>query len=1026
MERNKLGKLNWRFGVTKVVFMCFWCLSSFGECYNLDVNHSIPLHGPSGSLFGYSVLLHKYGQQPWLVVGAPVANSSFDQSVKNPGAIYKCKITEGAGCEQIQIGVRSYTSCGKTCYAETDNQWLGVSLSRQQSDGLMLACGHRWKNVFYSRKDNQNKLPHGVCYKLDANLIQSSPLIPCYRDHQRKFGEAYGSCQAGMSNFLTEGLIVMGAPGTSYWTGSVLVYNTSSNVLSAYVDDGSTVVYGSYLGYSVSAGHFSHSDNTEVVGGAPQHGQTGKAYIFQVQSNTLKIIFEAKGNKLGSYFGASVCAVDLNSDGLSDLLVGAPMYSTVREEGRVHVYINQGEADMKEEKFELVGSDSYAARFGETITNLGDIDDDGFPDVAIAAPQEEDLHGAIYIYNGRKRGIAQTFSQRITGSVLGNAFKMFGQSVSGGVDVDGNGYPDVAVGAFLSDSAVVLRTRAVVVVEAFMMLPPSVNRSQLLCSELGQPAVCIEASVCFIIKGRRISGHIGLLYNLTVDVQRKEGFPPRFYFTGNGTSNTTAGRIKVKHDQLTCVNHQAYMRRDVRDIFTPIYFEAKYELADHNVIKTGSRSFPPLRPVLQQREGQSNLVANKTEFARYCTWVNCSANLQVSARLVLPQTHKNMSYFALGNGKTIMLNVTLVNAGDDAFLPVLHLRYPNNLYFIKVLNAEERHVNCKPAEEDKMPVGMDCSVGSLFISTFEKLKISFLLDVNHSSNAGDLDITVNATCDNFEKEDFRADNFAQLKLPLRYGIDLNIHGFVSPTAFIFGEQEKSIGCYTEKFNYTFKVLNAGPSRALDAKIEISIPNALVPHPYRLLNIVEIQSSLGWCYMNNSARDTSGDCNVPKPYFIEDLVFFFSKILKRRMYCMKRDGDCLNIVCKLGDMDIGKEATIQMEVELNPAVLQISPGRQAIMVIESSAIALPREDPFNIYIKENPFTKVDLEAHFNQKPTKGVEAFVTAVSLGIGVLILALLIYCLWMAGFFKREYKKKENEIHRDSWDYVPKNESIS
>ncbi|KAJ8253131.1 hypothetical protein GJAV_G00209470 [Gymnothorax javanicus] len=1025
MERKKPGKVRWRFGVPKAVFVYFYCLCSHADCYNLDVDHSIPLSGPKGSLFGYSVLLHKYRHQNWLLVGAPVANSSFDQSIRNPGAIYKCKIAERTECEQMQIGIRSNQSCGKTCFAEMDNQWLGVSLSRQPSGRSILACGHRWKNVFYSRKDNQHKLPHGVCYKLEADLIQSSPLIPCYKDHQRKFGDAYGSCQAGMSNYLTEGLIVMGAPGTFYWTGSVLVFNTSSKVLAAYVDERNAVDYGSYLGYSVSAGHFSHPDNMEVVGGAPQHGQTGKALIFQVHSNMLNIIFEAKGHKLGSYFGSAVCAVDLNSDGLSDLLVGAPMYSTVREEGRVHVYMNQGAANMKEEEFQLTGSDSYAARFGETITNLGDIDDDGFPDVAVAAPQEEDLQGAVYIYNGRKSGIARTFSQRITGSVLGNAFKMFGQSISGGIDVDGNGYTDVAVGALLSDSAVILRVRAVVTVEAFMLLPPSVNRSEPLCSDSGQPSVCFNATLCVRVRGKRISGNIGLQYNLTVDVRRKEGFPPRFSLTGNGTSNTTSGRIRAKHEQLTCFAHQVLMRRDVRDIFTPIYFEATYELGDHNVIRSGAKGFPALKPILQQREGRSNTVLNKTEFARHCAWTNCSSNLQLSARLVLPQTHRNLSYFALGNGKTIMLNVTLVNAGDDAFLPVIHLRYPSNIYFIKVLNTEERHVTCKPAEEEKIPVGMDCGVGSLSMGSLEKLKISFLLDVNHSSNAGDLNITLRARCDNYEKEEYLHDNFAQLTLPLRHGIGLNVHGFVSPTAFIFGEVENS-ACYTERFNYTFKVLNAGPSRALDTKVHIDIPKALVPYPYRLLNIVEIQSTLGSCHAINFTRDTSEDCPVPKPYFFEDLVFFFSKTLTRRMYCMKYDSECVNVLCKLGDLDIGKEVTIQMEVELNPAVLQISPGRQGIMVIETSATASPREDGYNLFIQENPIAVVDLEGHFNQKPTKKVEAFVTAVSLVLGVLILALVIYCLWMVGFFKRGYKMKEEDAHRDSWDYVPKNESIS
>lgn len=50
---------------------------------------------------------------------------------------------------------------------------------------------------------------------------------------------------------------------------------------------------------------------------------------------------------MGSYFGSSLCAVDLNGDGFSDLLVGAPMFSEIRDEGQVTVYINRGNVSTK-------------------------------------------------------------------------------------------------------------------------------------------------------------------------------------------------------------------------------------------------------------------------------------------------------------------------------------------------------------------------------------------------------------------------------------------------------------------------------------------------------------------------------------------------------------------------------------------------------------------------------------------------------------------------------------------------------
>uniref|UniRef100_A0A3P8ZVN9 Integrin alpha-2 domain-containing protein n=1 Tax=Esox lucius TaxID=8010 RepID=A0A3P8ZVN9_ESOLU len=984
MERRKPGNLNccWSF-----LLAYLWCGSIY--CYNLDVSHPVSFSGPDGSLFGYSVLLHKNRRNTWLLVGAPVANSSINSSVRKPGAIFKCSISDKRECQEIPTPVLD--SCGKTCEAERDNQWLGVSLSRQPSDGHVLACGHRWKNVFYSNKENLNKLPHGICYKYDADLKHSIQLIPCYKDHQRKFGDDYASCQAGIANFLTEDLMIMGAPGTSFWTGSVLVYNTSTGARSAYVDEDNPVDFGSYLGYSVGAGHFLHPDSTEIVGGAPQHKQTGKAYLFRVVDNILKIVTEVKGHKMGSYFGSSVCAVDLNGDGLSDLLVGAPMYSTVREEGRVHVYINQGAANMKEAEFQLVGSDSYAARFGESITDLGDIDDDGFHDVAVGAPQEEELRGAIYIYNGRKTGIAQTFSQRITGSLLGNDLKMFGQSVSGGIDVDGNGYQDVAVGSFLSDKAVVLRTRPVVVVEATMPLPLRLNRSVAACSDHGLPAVCINATVCFKVRDQRFKGVTELQYNLTADTHHKASFPSRFYFHGNGTSNTTTGWVRARNDQLTCVTHQAFMKKDVRDVFTPIYFEVVYALKNPSFRSGESRNFPPLIPILQQRGGRSNLVVNKTEFARYCSLENCSSNLQVSVHLVLPQKHKNMSYFALGNGKTIMLNTTLVNTGDEAFLPKLQLRFPSNLHYIKVLDAEDMFVSCDISEESKSIVGVDCNVGNLYFSSGAK---------------------VGVTQDNYEKEDLLHDNSATLMLPLRYGVDINIHGFVTPTSFVFGDQGPTPDdCYTETFNYTYKVLNIGPSRSLNTIVEIDIPKILAKYPYQLLNITNVQTSLGECAIKDGSIQVENHCDVPRSLFIEELIFFFfSKSSRRKMFCSYGDDLCLTLECRLGDMDIGKEASIHMEVKLNPNVLQILPGRHGVMLLESTGIVQsPREDPHNTLLLRSSVAQI---SNSNTRVQQ----------LCINVHYLKLKLALPPQAGFFKRQFKK-DNDIRRDSWDYVPKNE---
>ncbi|XP_023276644.1 integrin alpha-4 [Seriola lalandi dorsalis] len=992
--------------------------------YNLDQDHSLEFRGSPSSMFGYSVLLHHHKAHNWLVVGAPVENSTSNPSIQSPGAVYRCNITaESRHCHRMSADV---LSCGKTCEAESDHQWLGVSLSRQPGDkgGHVMACAHRWKNVYYSKKDSQNhKLPNGVCYRYGSDLSHGRPMIPCYRDHQRKFGEDYGSCQAGISNFLTEDLIIMGAPGTSYWMGSVLVFNTSSGGMSVYLDDDTgSVSFGSYLGYSVGAGHFLSPTTVEVVGGAPQYNQRGKVFIFTVVENMLRVISEVSGKELGAYFGSSVCVVDLNADGLSDLLVGAPMATGVtREEGRVHVYINQGQANLSEAEFQLTGSDAYAARFGETIADLGDLDDDGYHDVAVGAPQEDDLKGAVYIYNGRKDGISSTPSQRITGSTLGHNLRMFGQSLSSGVDIDDNGYQDVAVGAFLSDSAVVLRTRPVIQVKASLALPEQIDQRLALCQEHKTPTVCFNVTVCFSVRSRRYTGAIELQYNLTSDLLHKPSFPHRFYFHGNGSSNITKGRVRARHGHVTCTTHVAHQRKDVRDIFTPVQFEVSYSLRDTKTHRASSKTFPPLKPILQQRAGHQNTITNQTRFARSCSLVNCSTNMQLSAQLLLPH---QQDYFALGSGQTIMLKTSLLNSGDDAFLPRLTLQFPNNIHYIKVLQNQENVVSCDVTQEiNSTMVVVDCSVTSLLLPALTQLNISFLLDVNQNSTPGDINIHVNTSSDNYEREEYLHDNAISLPLHLKYGVNINIHGFATPDSFVFGDEDLTpVDCYTERFNYTYKVLNSGPSRSVDTVVDIMLPKILVPYRHRLLQVVDWQSSHGVCSLSDTTVSVIEDCAVPQASFIKQLVFFFSSTSTRRMFCGRGDELCERLVCRLGNLEAGRDATIQLETRLNPAVLLQAPGRHSFMKLESTAmISSPKEDPHTVLIQKHPQAHVVVEALFTQKPSMTVKIFIIVVSLVLGLLILAGLIWCLWKAGFFKRELQKKEEEFRRHSWDYVPK-----
>ena len=93
-------------------------------------------------------------------------------------------------------------------------------------------------------------------------------------------------------------------------------------------------------------------------------------------------------------------------------------------------------------------------RFGETVTEIGDVNGDGIPDLAVGATRDEEdfsRSGAVWVLLLQQNGTvlrAQKITDTVggfTGSLYDDEF--FGSAVAGVGDLDGNGVPDVAVGA---------------------------------------------------------------------------------------------------------------------------------------------------------------------------------------------------------------------------------------------------------------------------------------------------------------------------------------------------------------------------------------------------------------------------------------------------------------------------------------------------------------------------------------------------------------------------------------------------
>jgi integrin alpha 8 len=116
-------------------------------------------------------------------------------------------------------------------------------------------------------------------------------------------------------------------------TGQIYSFSLSNPKDRVYSTGESTAVEDdSYLGYSSITGDFLGTGEQGAAFGMPRGGGLlGKVLLFTWNMTNFHNI---TGEQIGAYFGYSLCSIDVDGDGLDDLIIGAPMYTEPNNEGK--------------------------------------------------------------------------------------------------------------------------------------------------------------------------------------------------------------------------------------------------------------------------------------------------------------------------------------------------------------------------------------------------------------------------------------------------------------------------------------------------------------------------------------------------------------------------------------------------------------------------------------------------------------------------------------------------------------------
>jgi hypothetical protein len=217
----------------------------------------------------------------------------------------------------------------------------------------------------------------------------------------------------------------------------------------------SSGVAGGTMGIALDAGDVNGDGQPDAVVGVPgfDGGQfsEGTAFVFLGNGSSFNTAadWSFETDQPFGFVGMSVAAARVDADAFADVIVGASQYDDGEvNEGAVFVFHGSAGGPSATEDL-LLQMDQADAAFGKVVEAVGDLNGDGFGDVAVGVPNW-DVAGAgseevaVFVYLGSAAGLPSAPDWQALGE---NVFDRFGTAVSGAGDVNEDGFQDLVVSA---------------------------------------------------------------------------------------------------------------------------------------------------------------------------------------------------------------------------------------------------------------------------------------------------------------------------------------------------------------------------------------------------------------------------------------------------------------------------------------------------------------------------------------------------------------------------------------------------